>query len=92
MAKARCETGEDLLVDVDTRGVERLPRAASQSLVVVVRSADPDDRHVQLAIFLQLIERREETSFGQVAGDSEEDEGVGPFLWSSIARHAPNLT
>ena len=73
------EALEDLLVHVST-GLDRLPRALAQVVDRPVVDRHADDRAVQQAAALQLVQRPEGHHLREVAGDAEHDEHVGGLL------------
>ncbi len=77
--QVRREPGEDLLVDVRALGGDRRPRVPPQGVVVPVGGRHPDDGHGELAGLGEPVQRGQQHLLGEVAGDAEEHQDVGPF-------------
>ena len=79
--EARGEPGERVVIDARVLadgGDHRVAGVLAERLVVPRAAGHADDREVvgQLAVALELIERRHQLALGQVAGCSEEHERV----------------
>jgi hypothetical protein len=58
-------------------GLDRRRRLFAEDVIGPIAAGDADDRQVELATILHVVQRREQLALGEIAGGAEQHEGVG---------------